>query len=75
MGERSTSYYGLFEQQGMTIDLNLEKSNYYQSATEEGYDTEGFLHTGDIGHFNEDGWLTISDRLKEMIKVCHAIPM
>ncbi|KAK6387326.1 hypothetical protein LTS17_000593 [Exophiala oligosperma] len=44
---------------------------YYNraEATAETYDSEGFLHTGDIGFVREDGFLTIHDRLKEMIKV------
>eukprot|EP00117_Sycon_ciliatum_P017819 scpid77662/ scgid16666/ Probable 4-coumarate--CoA ligase 1; 4-coumaroyl-CoA synthase 1 len=38
-------------------------------ATAEMLDSEGWLHTGDIGHYDEDGHFFIVDRLKELIKV------
>jgi acyl-CoA synthetase (AMP-forming)/AMP-acid ligase II len=38
------------------------------SATESTIDAEGWLHTGDIGHIDEDGHLFVVDRLKELIK-------
>ena len=36
--------------------------------TEEYFDFEEFCHTGDLGFYNQEGWITYVDRMKEVIK-------
>jgi long-chain acyl-CoA synthetase len=51
------------------IRSNTVFAGYYrdESATREVIDDEGFVHTGDVGHFDEDGFLVITDRKKDII--------
>ncbi|KUJ17145.1 acetyl-CoA synthetase-like protein [Mollisia scopiformis] len=40
-----------------------------EQATKSTFDSEGYLHTGDQAVIDDEGMVTITDRIKEMIKV------
>ncbi|EEB18855.1 luciferase, putative [Pediculus humanus corporis] len=40
-----------------------------EKATRESIDDDGWLHSGDVGYYDDDGKFFIVDRIKEMIKV------
>jgi long-chain acyl-CoA synthetase len=51
------------------IRSNTVFAGYYRDpeATAAALDDEGFVHTGDVGHLDEDGFLVITDRKKDII--------
>lgn len=38
------------------------------AATRKTIDVDGWLHTGDIGYYDENEYIYVVDRLKELIK-------
>ena len=51
------------------IRSNTVFAGYYHDdeATRQTIDDEGFVHTGDVGHIDDDGFLVITDRKKDLI--------
>jgi long-chain acyl-CoA synthetase len=59
----------LAEDGEILIRSNTVFAGYYhdEEATRATLDEEGFVHTGDVGHIDEDGYLVITDRKKDII--------
>jgi len=59
----------LAEDGEILIRSNTVFAGYYhdEEATRATIDDEGFVHTGDVGHVDEDGFLVITDRKKDII--------
>jgi len=54
-----------------TNSLSQIMKGYFNrpAQTAEIIDSEGWLHSGDMGYFDEEGQFYVVDRLKELIKV------
>lgn len=48
-------------------------SGYFNNpqATANAFDEQGFFYSGDIGYYDEEGFIYVKDRIKELIK-CNA---
>jgi acyl-CoA synthetase (AMP-forming)/AMP-acid ligase II len=55
----------------LTNPVSQVMMGYFNRPTDtaETIDSEGWLYTGDLGYYDEDGHFYVMDRLKEMIKV------
>lgn len=64
---------GINQDGEVCVKLNYRFLGYYgnQSATDELIDLEGYIKSGDIGHFDEDGYLYIIDRKKDIFRFCN----
>ncbi|EAT37104.1 AAEL010853-PA [Aedes aegypti] len=72
--------FKIVDDDGQSLDIGQEGeilvrsehvfSGYFGNdvATREILDSEGWMHSGDIGRFDEDGYLYIVDRKKDIIK-------
>ncbi len=63
-GELRIAEHGEIHYRGANVMLGYWGN---ERATAETIDEEGWLHTGDIGYVDTDGFLTITDRLKDII--------
>ncbi len=59
----------LAEDGEILLRSNTVFAGYYrdEAATNDVLDSEGFVHTGDVGHIDEDGFLVITDRKKDIL--------
>uniref|UniRef100_A0A2P2HZY6 4-coumarate--CoA ligase n=1 Tax=Hirondellea gigas TaxID=1518452 RepID=A0A2P2HZY6_9CRUS len=55
----------------LIIKTKSQMSGYLNNAeaTAQAIDADGWLHTGDVGHYDQEGYFKIVDRTKDLIKV------
>ena len=54
-------------QQGEILVKGFNVFNGYYKAEEQPFDENGYLHTGDLGYLDEDGYLVLGGRIKDII--------
>ena len=58
-----------FGEEGEIVVRGPQIMKGYWPEAGNGLTQDGWLHTGDIGHMDEDGYFFISDRIKDMVNV------
>uniref|UniRef100_T1GLG8 AMP-dependent synthetase/ligase domain-containing protein n=1 Tax=Megaselia scalaris TaxID=36166 RepID=T1GLG8_MEGSC len=69
--DENGNHLGVGEDGEICMRSPIKWSGYFgdKESTDEVYDAEtGWYKTGDMGHFDEDGYLYIVDRIKEIMK-------
>ena len=54
-------------QQGEILVKGYNVFNGYYKTEEQPFDENGYLHTGDLGYLDEDGYLVLGGRIKDII--------
>ena len=69
--ETGTKALGAYENGELIVTGPQVMKGYYknQKATDEMIGSDGWLRTGDVGYYDDDGHFFIVDRIKELIKV------
>lgn len=64
---------GVDESGEICVKMDMNFRGYYgnKEATDALYDSEGFVKMGDIGFFDADGLLHVTDRKKDFLKYCN----
>lgn len=57
------STFGKLKVRGLAV-----AKGYYGGVGTENFDADGFFDTGDVAHINENGYMQITDRAKDVIK-------
>lgn len=71
--DESGNRLGVGESGEICVNMDIKFKGYYgnKEATDALYDSEGFIQSGDIGHFDADGLLYVTDRKKDFLKYCN----
>ncbi|XP_017786046.1 PREDICTED: luciferin 4-monooxygenase-like [Nicrophorus vespilloides] len=59
---------GMNEHGEIRYKSQCQMNGYYNMDSSEGFDSDGFVATGDVGYYDEDFCFYVVDRIKEMLK-------